>query len=661
MRARATATMTLLLLTRGEAGRAAGTTDAATTAAPTPPTEVVVIGPPRTDRGTVVSFVGEKDIERFGASSVGETLERLPSISSGGGARGERILALRGFHQRQLAVFVDGVPVYVPYDGQLDLSKLPVDMISRITVVNGSGSLLYGPNGLGGAINVATREPAEAPSLRLRTEAAPWSATRASVVGSAALGPVKGMMGAALESVLHSPLSGDFRARPNQTPGRRRNSDRRSASLASKWTLGLSEAHRLTLSASRVGGMFGVPPATRDLTVRYWRWTDWESASIGLSHAYRGARFQSEEIVYASRFANTLDSYDDGRYATQRLPKAFENVYDDSSLGAFVRTTNIVALGPSRAVYLRTWSGFKHDRHSSVDAPDPRITTVSTNILTTSVAADADVLAPWVRAGAGLQLDGELPDRPPSGPRPSASAALGPLASITVAPARAWTVVLSAASRTRFPTLRERFSTVFGARDPSPLLAPEHAWNFSVDGVLRPARALRLVAGLFDSELTDLITSAAPRPESDQLRNVGRARNIGAEAELEWSTASWFELRAGWTVMRARGGAALDERIAYRPAEKGLVAATVLLGRAVSVTAVMRHVGEQDFQNPDTGAWGRLGGHQLFDARAEWRVLPVLRAWVRASNLTDANVEGRYSFPEPGRTVFVGVGSEVGS
>ncbi|MCL2778541.1 MAG: TonB-dependent receptor [Polyangiaceae bacterium] len=627
----------------------------------TPPTEIVVTGQPREDRGTVVSVMKGKEIERLGATNVGETLERLPAISSGGGARGERILTLRGFDQRQLAVFVDGVPVSVPYDGQLDLSKMPVDMVERITVVKGSGSLLYGPNGLGGAVNIATREPTVSPSLTLKTEMAPFSAIRASAVGSASVGPIGGVVGMAAENVRYVPLSRSFATLPNQEPGRRDNSDRRDISLASKWTWDINDSHRVMLSASHFGGFFGVPPATRDLTVRYWRWSNWESSSLGLSHTYRGERFETEEVVFASMFSNTLDSYDDARYASQLLPRAFHSIYDDMSLGGFARTKNIIPLGGERHLDVRTWTGLKHDSHESKGSPGQDTTKVSTNIVTTSAQADLDVVPELLRVASGVQVDAELPDTPPSGPKPNAAAAAGPLASVSVMPARDFSVTLSAASRTRFPTLRERFSTVFDANEPNNLLAPEHAWNFSLDAVTRPARAMRIAAGVFDSELRDLITSVVIAPQTNQFQNIGHARFVGAEMELTWSPAKWLEVLAGALIMRARSGDAFDQPVAYRPKSKGLVAVTVMPWSTVSLTGILRHVGEQDFQNPDTAVWGRLGAYQLFDARAEWRFHPMMRVWIRAINLTDANVESRYSFPEPGRTIFVGFSTQVGS
>ena len=79
------------------------TTTGAVSAAP--PTEIVVEGTRPVDRGTSVDRVSERRLEQWGATNVGESLERLPSFSSGGSSRGERVLSLRGFDQRQIAVF----------------------------------------------------------------------------------------------------------------------------------------------------------------------------------------------------------------------------------------------------------------------------------------------------------------------------------------------------------------------------------------------------------------------------------------------------------------------------------------------------------------------------------------------------------------------------
>jgi iron complex outermembrane receptor protein len=657
MRPARAATTTSLLALAAALSSTAGAEEPASSL----PIEVQVTGRRRPDPGTAVSVVGAQQIERLGTPSVAQTLERLPSINGGSGMRGERIFILRGFDQRQIAVFVDGVPVSVPYDGQIDLDKIPVDMIARVAVVKGATSLLYGPNGLGGAVSIITREPEERLSLRTWTELSPFSAARSSVVASARVGPVGVLAGAGFEGVRYVPMSASFVPTVDEDGGRRNNSDRVSGDLAAKVVWDIAAEHRLSLSFSRFEGRYGVPPAVHDLTVREWRWTDWNATTIGLSHSFRRGRLHTEEVAYASLVGNTLDSYDDQRYATQDKLKAFHSVYDEGAAGGFVRTTYTTPVGTARSLVLRTWTGLKHDMHAGQADRGADSLRATTTLVTTALQGEIDVVPRFLLGSAGVQLDGELPDAPASGPKPRPTLGWGPTGSLTCTPAPAWTITAGVAVRTRFPTLRERFSTVFGTRDPNPLLRPERAVNLSLDVAYKPLRSLRIAASVFDSELSDLITSVYVGPGTDQMQNAARARFVGGEAEVGFTLAPWVDVLAGFMILHAKALDAADDRLAYRPDNKGLVMITVTPLPGVALTGVMRAVGGQDFQNPDTGRWGHLGAHQLFDARLEWAFLPCLRAWVRMTNLTDVNVEGRYSFPEAGRQVFVGLGSSTGT
>lgn len=642
---------------------------------PTPPLEIVVVGARREDRGTAVTVVDAGQIERLGATTVSDALSRLPALHAGSDARGERIVSMRGFDQRQIAVFVDGVPVSVPYDGQIDLSKMPVDMVSRLVVIKGASSLLYGPGGLGGAINVITRDPGERLSVRGLAEASPFLAARGSLTIGGKIGPVSALVGAGFEEVLYQPLSGRFTPLANEDGGRRDNSDRLSGNLAAKVAWDASPEHRFTLSLSHFHGTFGVPPATRDFTVRYWRWSDWSASTLGLSHAFRSGRLQTEALAYLSFFGNTLDSFDDARYLTQDKRRAWHSVYDDSTAGGFVRSALTVPVGRERALILRTWTGLRHDAHSGQADRGADTLRAATSIVTVSAQGEIDVVPRWLKATAGAQLDGELPGAASIGPSPRPALGSGPQGALTFTPGRAFSFTASLAQRTRFPTLRERFSTVFGARAPNPDLRPERAINLSLDGVFRPSPSLRFAASFFEAELTDLIQSVIIAPGTDQMANVARARLLGGEAEVRWTLATWVDLLAGFTLLHARRLDGPEPRLAYRPDHKGLVMLTVSPLPGLSITGVMRHVGGQDFQNPDTGRWGHLGAYQLFDARLEYAFVPgarwtaplprdgrgdVLRAFIRAQNLADASVESRYSFPEPGRQVFVGLGTSVG-
>src|SRR5690606_28635599 len=117
--------------------------------------------------------IGSETLATLHRDDLAQALELVPGLASQMvGQRRERLLTLRGFNSRQVPLFIDGVPVYVPYDGNVDLARFGVDYVSEIRVSKGLASLLYGPNIMGGAINVVSRRPTEplAVSARISTE-----------------------------------------------------------------------------------------------------------------------------------------------------------------------------------------------------------------------------------------------------------------------------------------------------------------------------------------------------------------------------------------------------------------------------------------------------------------------------------------------------------
>ncbi len=89
-----------------------------------------------------------------------QALATLPGIvMQKSGNRNEYTLKVRGFDSRQVPVFFDGIPTYVPYDGNLDLARFTTNDLASIEVNKGYTSLLQGPNLMGGAINITTATP----------------------------------------------------------------------------------------------------------------------------------------------------------------------------------------------------------------------------------------------------------------------------------------------------------------------------------------------------------------------------------------------------------------------------------------------------------------------------------------------------------------------
>ncbi|HWG18565.1 MAG TPA: TonB-dependent receptor [Acidobacteriaceae bacterium] len=70
-------------------------------------------------------------------------------------------LAIRGTTFEQSLVLVNGLRVNDPETGHLNLDiPVPLDAITSIDILHGSGSTLYGSDAIGGAVNLVTSEPA---------------------------------------------------------------------------------------------------------------------------------------------------------------------------------------------------------------------------------------------------------------------------------------------------------------------------------------------------------------------------------------------------------------------------------------------------------------------------------------------------------------------
>lgn len=94
--------------------------------------------------------------------TIAEAVNLLPGINLGhAGARNEGMIYVRGFDMRQFPLYVDGIPLSVPYDGYIDPNRFTTFDLSEVTVSRGYSSVLFGPNTLGGAMNLVSRKPEE--------------------------------------------------------------------------------------------------------------------------------------------------------------------------------------------------------------------------------------------------------------------------------------------------------------------------------------------------------------------------------------------------------------------------------------------------------------------------------------------------------------------
>lgn len=492
-----------------------------------------------------------------------QALDLIPAVTiQNVGQRRERLISVRGFNSRQVPLFIDGVPVYVPYDGNVDLSRFGLDYVSEVQVSGGLASVLYGFNALGGAVNVVSRKPAEPLETLLSLGVEHGESSRSLVWRSSAhIGSLKErfyyQLSASASDAQGYALADDFRAVPAQGSGARENaaSDDRLVHAKFGWT---GERSEYAISLHDQRGEKHVPPyagSAAGVSARFWRWPFWDKQG-----AYFTARTDLNDRatlrwrVYRDAFTNSLDSYDDAGYDSFNRPYAFQgSVYDDYTWGG-------------NADIERRWSEthvsrvalhLKHDVHREVDdiaAPQERYEDRS----------HAIALEHQWRLGETLHLTPGYSWSKQQGRRAennaggvlvpfemgSAEAHGGQLVLVRDAPA-GWQWTAGASRKTRFPTIKDRFSYRMGAAIPNPALGPETASHLEA-GVRGETGKVAWTFTVFHASLDDAIENVvvdrslctAPNPNCFQQRNVGEQRNRGVETSLRFRPIEGLEVLA---------------------------------------------------------------------------------------------------------------------
>ena len=281
--------------------------------------EIVVTGQrsPAEVTGSI-SELDEDDIRALGATNAAEALiavagtrvDTAPTSLSANGKQ-ESLVSLRGFDPRNVIVLIDGVPTYEPYFRVLDLRQIPVGDIAKIKVIKGPTSVLYGPNALGGVINIITKRGAGPPRGHLD---ASYGDVNAFAGNASALGGIGGwdyFLNAGYAAADGWLISDDFDETRNEDGGLRDNSDFRDLLMSGRigYHRGLNG---LSLSASHYQYEGGVPfdmEAIEPGTL--WR-KDWRKTAVSLHGEVNPADFfYARGRLFYTRFFNTITSYTD--------------------------------------------------------------------------------------------------------------------------------------------------------------------------------------------------------------------------------------------------------------------------------------------------------------------------------------------------------------
>ena len=579
------------------------------------------------------------------------------------GSRNETTMYVRGYDQRQVPLFIDGIPVYTPYDGYADLERFTTFDIAEVRISKSFASVLYGPNALGGAINVVSRRP----GARLEGRTGVGYGSGSSRTAYANVGSRLGHWyvhgtGSYLDADTY-PLPGGFEPTPVQPAGDRVNAARQDGKFSVKlgWTPATGGEHAISYVMQR--GEKGNPPyagTDPQVRVRYWKWPYWDKDSVYLvSQSQLGSLGYVRARAFYDRYANALYSYDDATYTTQKRSSSFRSLYEDHSVGASVEWGNTIGRHVVRAA-----GHLKRDDHQDHNSGEPpkefggRIVSLGvedTVTLTPRLSLVAGIGADWqattkardYQGGKVIDLTAAC-----SGDACGNANGINPQVGLFHAlPSGLARLTLS--RKTRLPTLNNRYSFKMGTAIPNPGLDPEHGLvvEAGYDGALGPGTTFQ--AAVFYGRITDLIQSVVIAPNLSQMRNIGRVSHAGFEADVRARLPHGVLLSANYTFLDRNNLSDPDTRLVDTPRHKAAVSATVPVLPRLSVMTFVEFEAHRLTQN-SAGRYLDAPSFADVSVKGVLTIRGQLDLEASVHNLFDAHYWVGDGYPEPGRTALVG-------
>ncbi|SNR96939.1 iron complex outermembrane recepter protein [Methylobacillus rhizosphaerae] len=619
--------------------------------------------------------ITQEDLRLFNRETVGTALNTLPGVSmTQGGQRNEQLVQLRGFDLRQVPVFVDGVPVYVTYDGYVDLGRFNTFDLSKIQISKGFSSVLYGPNTLGGAINLVSRKPTKefegSITAGIKTDRNLKFNGYATDINMG--GKYDMWYWQANTSYIdndRSRMSSDYKPNAYENGGDRERAYNRDGKINLKIGITPSEGNEYSLNYINQQGAKGSPVyagSDSGRNANYWDWPKWDKESLYfISRTTFGDTAYLKVRAFYDKFKNVLESYDDARYATMAKGSSFTSIYNDNTYGVSAELGFDIAQHNT----LKFAAHYKHDKHEEHNQGDPVQTfedrTVSFGIEDTHHFTDKLSLVTGVSydvrdtlKAEGLNNLGQIYDFPKG-----SAHALNPQAGLFYKPTEDSDIHFTVARKSRFATMKDRFSGRFGRAVANPDLDTEIATHYELGASAFVMPELKLQGSVFFIDTRDMIQSvslpnsacSAGGGQCFQFRNIGKVQSQGIELGTTWFAGDNLEIGANYTFIN-RDNLSNDQRLTDVPRQKLFAYSKWQVNSALQVLASVEAASSRySRQDSTVSYWLSAKGYATGNIKAMYAVNEDWFAEAGINNILDKNYAYTEGFYMEGRNMFVNV------
>lgn len=623
--------------------------------------EITIIGKGDTiEKGSLL----QRELQIRAVETVAEAVEYIPGLSvSLAGGRNEAMVYVRGFDLRQVPVFVDGIPVSVPYDGYFDLGQMLNSGIGKISIEKGSASMLYGANTLGGAINIISAKPDKKFSLSFASDLKSGLLNIDGITNNIQLG-TKQNKWYALANVSYArqkfftlPVSFDTTAL--ELDRKRNNSKSENLNYNFKFGFTPKKGHEYSVSVNGVRSGKGIPVylgANPAIRIRYWRYPHWDKDGI----YFHTKNVLSSSVIIKSRwfydsYYNVLKAYDDNDYDSQTYGYAFTSTYDDYQMGG------IIEMGLYHFKNHKVQAGThllisNHKEFNKGEQPrEMRDLTTGFGIedqwqFSEKIRLDAGV---GLFARKALKAEEYFPGNDSigifaTGVDKSVNGQVGLNYKIDH---HNWLFVKTA-RKTRFATMKDRYSYRIGLAVPNPELTSEAAVNTEI-GYISRYKKMQISSTVFYSFISNTIQQV-DNVDGDlwQLQNTGRSHFRGFEAALQYSLTSYLKIGTNYSFIDRRNLSNSDLYFIDVPQHQ-LISFVQLQKQDTYFVHLEAKYNSSRYSTTD-GAY-KAESFLLFNISAEYQVVKKYAVHFAVENIFDELYYYSEGYPEPGRVIRAGV------
>lgn len=620
------------------------------------------------DINMIEQSVSAQTIAQNNERTIAESLDNISGVSlNTTGARGETKLSIRGFNANRVGVFIDGIPVYVPYDGNFDYGRFLTNDVAQIDISKGYSSVVYGANTMGGVVNIVSKKPTKELEGNIRAELIFDSRSKlAKHVESINVGTRIDGFYAQLSGVYsnrdHFRLSDSYTpvAGSVQPEGDRLRSFAKDQKISLKAGYIADDGSEIAISYANQQG-HKQQQASVDATkasVRYWDWPYWDKETISVSGVKNFESSYIKALAYYDISKNSLFSYADETYSSfNNFGRTFKSRYDDYSYGA--RLEYGLELEDH---FLKIAANYKKDVHRGYDiekfvsgealAEQYEDTTYSLGI------EDEYTFSKSMKILLGASYDTLKADKIYDTNTAflnmltlKSSSALNPQAALIYTIDLESKLRASISQKTYMPSMKDRYSRRLGRSAPNVDLENEIANHYEL-GYTRQQKNLSMGVNLYYSKVKDAIAEQVftPDPSLMQLQNVGDFEHKGVELDITYKTQE-RQLGVNYAYVDVENLQDKDIKRTGLPEHQIFAYGQQKIGAGLSLYANVK-LRSGIYDQVSDGSYVDMPSFVTTDAKVIYEPMKTLVLEVGVKNITDKYVEYNVGFPEAGREYF---------